>query len=66
MIGIVNVLITLLIVAAIVAILWYAFKQLPLPPLAQTVATVIICILLAVFLLSLLTGTYQWPVLIRG
>jgi hypothetical protein len=66
MVGFLNLLVILVIVAAVVALLWYGFKQLPLPPIAQNIAIAVVCVLAAIFLISFLTGSMQFPVLIKG
>jgi hypothetical protein len=66
MFAVLNLLIVLLVVAGVVSLLWYGFSQLPLPPMARTIAIVVLCVLGAVLLLSFLTNGVQIPLFIKG
>lgn len=54
-------LVTLLVGLVIVALLWWALTNLPLPPILQRIGTVLLVVLSVLWLLGLLTGRHVIP-----
>jgi heme A synthase len=58
----VGFLISLLIVALIIGVVWWGIQQIAMPPPIKTIITVIFVIFVVLILVGLLTGHWQVPI----